>query len=215
MQPILFVYLFIAGTFVSLYFNKKLIKFYKNKWIMYGFVLFSGLAANQIYEYVKETNLETKKTAFETESILAEKDITLSIPDSFSILIPKDYRYIVNPQGKPGLYAEKKENDNKTLQAITLTVSEAKEPLDKVISNMIEALNKRYEDVSYTEETFHSNDKILRFWFRLEDTKNFALMRCVIKDNVMYSLLALSKNPTEGKISKDLERVVNTFSTNK
>lgn len=212
MEPMLFVYLFIAGTFLSLYFNKRLIKFYKNKWIMYGFVLFSGLAANQIYEYIKQVDLESKKFSFENESILAEKDTVLSITNSFSILIPKDYRYIVNVEGKTGVYAEKRENDNNTLHAITLTVYKSKEPLDKIISNTVEELNKKYKDVSYTVKTFHSNDKVLRFKFTMEDANNFGIMRCVIKDNMLYSLLVLSKNSTEQKVSEDLERVVETFS---
>jgi hypothetical protein len=218
MKPILFVYLFIAGTFLSLYFNKKLIKFYKNKWIMYGFVLFSGLAANQIYEYIKQVDVESKKFSFENESILAEKDTVLSITNSFSILIPKGYRYIVNAEGKTGVYAEKRENDNNTLHAITLSVYKSKEPLDKIISNTVEELNKKYKDVSYTVKTFHSNDKVLRFKFKMEDTSNFGIMRCVIKDSVLYSLLVLSKNSAENytlqKVSEDLERVVETFSLN-
>lgn len=212
MEPILFVYLFIAGTFLSLYFNKRLIKFYKNKWIMYGFVLFSGLAANQIYEYIKQVDVESKKFSFENESILAEKDTVLSITNSFSILIPKGYRYIANVEGKSGVYAEKRENDNNTLHAITLTVYKSKEPLDKIISNTVEELNKKYKDVSYTVKTFHSNDKVLRFKFTMEDASNFGIMRCVIKDNMLYSLLVLSKNSTEQKVSEDLERVVETFS---
>lgn len=212
MELMLFVYLFIAGTFLSLYFNKRLIKFYKNKWIMYGFVLFSGLAANQIYEYIKQVDVESKKFSFENESILAEKDTVLSITNSFSILIPKGYRYIANVEGKSGVYAEKRENDNNTLHAITLTVYKSKEPLDKIISNTVEELNKKYKDVSYTVKTFHSNDKVLRFKFRMEDANNFGIMRCVIKDNLLYSLLVLSKNSTEQKVSEDLERVVETFS---
>jgi len=212
MEPMLFVYLFIAGTFLSLYFNKRLIKFYKNKWIMYGFVLFSGLAANQIYEYIKQVDVESKKFSFENESILAEKDTVLSITNSFSILIPKGYRYIANVEGKSGVYAEKRENDNNTLHAITLTVYKSKEPLDKIISNTVEELNKKYKDVSYTVKTFHSNDKVLRFKFTMEDASNFGIMRCVIKDNMLYSLLVLSKNSTEQKVSEDLERVVETFS---
>jgi hypothetical protein len=212
MELMLFVYLFIAGTFLSLYFNKRLIKFYKNKWIMYGFVLFSGLAANQIYEYIKQVDVESKKFSFENESILAEKDTVLSITNSFSILIPKGYRYIANVEGKSGVYAEKRENDNNTLHAITLTVYKSKEPLDKIISNTVEELNKKYKDVSYTVKTFHSNDKVLRFKFTMEDASNFGIMRCVIKDNMLYSLLVLSKNSTEQKVSEDLERVVETFS---
>lgn len=211
MNPLTLVYLFFAGTFLSLYFNKKLVKFYKNKWIMYGFVLFSGLAANQIYDFYKSQTNAPEKVSFEAQAIIAENDLLITSSHGYSVIVPAGYKYITSNDALASLYAEKKSSDNKSSSTIAITVTEAKKPLSKMMPGLVEKLKKNYNDFNYSEKTKSSEDKVLRFSFKTDENKNYGLIRFIVRDKLLFTITTLSKNPGNNSYPPELEKAVESF----
>ncbi|UOD35199.1 hypothetical protein DSN97_02345 [Deferribacteraceae bacterium V6Fe1] len=211
MSPLIFLYLFFAGTLISLYTNKRLVKFYKNKWIMYGFVLFSGLAANQLYDYYKSTPSEPEKVSFETQSILADNDTLYESTHGYVILIPKGYRYLAAVDPTASIYAEKKSDDKKNSNTITVSIIKAKGSLNEMMPDLTKKLKEKYSSFNYLETTNHSQDKLLRFTFKLNEDKNYGVMRFVVKDGLLYNLTAIAKNPPTDSFPEELESTIQSF----
>jgi len=211
MSPLIFVYLFFAGTLISLYTNKKLVKFYKNKWIMYGFVLFSGLAANQLYDYYKSAPPEPEKTSFENQSILADNNTLYESSHGYLIMIPKGYRYLASTDPTASIYAEKKSEDKKNSNTITVSIIKAKGSLNEMMPDLIKKLKDKYSGFNYSETTNHSQDKLLRFTFKVNEDKNFGVMRFISNNGLLYNLTAIAKNPPSDSFPNELELSIQSF----
>lgn len=211
MNSLIFVYLFFAGTMISLYTNKRLVMFYKNKWIMYGFVLFSGLAANQLYDYYKSVTSEQKEVSFEAQSILSDNNTLYISPHGYSIVIPKGYRYLASVDPKSSLYAERRTKDEKSKNILTVSIINTKGSLNEIMPDIIKKLKEKYIGFSYSETTNHSQDKLLRFTFKKDQDKNYGLMRFIVSEGLLYNATAIAKNPLLESFPDELESTIQSF----
>lgn len=210
------VSIFMAGSFLFMYFCNKQPRLYKKKWVLAGCVLWVGLGGYQFYETnqkvknnriptVKETTIEFQNTA-----ILAEKEIVFTSKDGFEIIIPKGFYYNPNRNGSVTLFASKQAPDN-TQFGISIMKMESTESTQSSAEGIIESFKRKSQSVEHEILNINSATQVN---FKLRQNDGFSQGIVLFKKNqgYLYIIFVTAKKFTDNmNFEGELQSIVNTF----
>ena len=150
---------FAAGLFLKFYYNSKMSRFYKKKWVIVAcsfmvlYAIIEGITAYRDYAQGRPPIKGELQKAIAANNTLVTQDFAYNSPDAYTLVVPAGYAYTTFPSGALSLIAIKKQSQSSTQSAIVVARQQGRDDLETLTEEIIKVLKKKNSTYAFSSES--------------------------------------------------------------
>ena len=212
---------FAAGLFLKFYYNSKMSRFYKKKWVIVAcsfmvlYAIIEGINAYRDYAQGRPPIKGELQKAIAANNNLVTQDFAYNSPDGYTLVVPAGYAYTTFPSGALSLIAIKKLSQSSTQSAIVVSRQQGRDDLETLTEEIIKVLKKKNSTYAFSSESQLSISDKKAIRVNVEVEKEGTLIKGIYvftkTGNYIFSIMMSCPASIFPQESGEFEKVINSF----